>query len=73
MQSCPMITKVDFTYTEKTVEELEDGLRRDNISLDSWTKGFERLTSIKLATTVPDPKHDVFKDPWHLIINKILW
>lgn len=72
LQTCLKIKKVDFTYTEKTVEEFEDGLTMENISLDSMTAGFQRLTSIKLATTVPDPQHDVFKDPWHLII-KILW
>lgn len=72
LQSCPLIKKVDFTYTEKTVEELENGLTMENISLDSITAGFQRLNIIKLSTTVADPQHDVLKDPWHLII-KILW
>jgi len=72
LQSCPMIKKLDFTYTEKIQEEIADGLKEENISFDSLTKSFQKLTSLKLSTTVPDPEHDVFKDPWLLII-KILW
>jgi len=75
LQSCPMIKKLDFTYTEKTQEEIADGLKEENISLDSLTESFQKLTSLKMSTTVrtvPDPQQDVFNDPW-LVILKILW
>ena len=75
LRSCPMIKKFDFTYTGKTQEEIADGLKEENISLDSLTESFQKLTSLKMSTivrTVPDPQQDVFNDPWLLII-KILW
>jgi len=71
-----MIKKLDFTYTEKTQEEIADGLKEENISLDSLTESFQKLTSLKMSTTVigtvPDPQQDVFNDPWLLIV-RILW
>ena len=71
LQSCPKIRKLDFTYTEKTLEEVTDGLKKENISLNSLTAGFQKLTSLKLATTLPDPQHENLQDPW-LFIIKIL-
>jgi len=63
---------LDFTFTEKTEEDIDDGLRKENISIDALTNGFQKLTGLKLSTTtVPDPQYDVFKDPW-LPILKIL-
>ena len=71
LQSCPKIKKLEFTYTEKSQEEIADGLKKENISLESLTAGFQQLTSLKLSTTVPDPQHDVFKDPWLLLIKML--
>ncbi len=55
LQSCPKIRKLEFTYTEKSHDEIEFGLKKANISLDSLAAGFQKLTSLKLSTTVPDP------------------
>jgi len=73
LQSCPKIKKLESTYTEKSHEEIEKGLKEENISLtlDSLTAGFQKLTSLKLSTTVPDPQRDVSKDPWLLIIKML--
>lgn len=70
LQSCPKITKLEFTYTEKSQQEIENGLKKDNISFNSLTAAFQKLTSLKLSTTVLDPKHDVYiSDPWLLMIK----
>jgi len=71
LQSCPKIQKLDFTYTEKSQEEILSGLEIESISLESFATSFQKLTSLKLSTTVPDRKHDVFKDPWLLIIKML--
>jgi len=53
MQACPHIVKLDFTYTaEKTQQEIWDGLKEENIPLDSFIAGFQKLTSLKMSTTV---------------------
>ena len=71
LQHCPKILKLDFTFTEKTVEEIANGLKKENISLDSLTKSFQKLTSLRISTTtVPDL--DPYKDPWFIIITKLL-
>jgi len=67
----PKIRKLEFTYTEKSHDEIEFGLKKANISLDSLAAGFQKLTSLKLSTTVPDPQRDVSKDPWLLIIKML--
>jgi len=70
LQSCPKIQKLDFTYTEKSQEEILSGLEKESISLESFATSFEKLTSLKLSTTVPNPKQDAFKDdPWLLVIK----
>jgi len=69
LQSCPKIKKLEFTYTEKTQEEIASGLKKENISLDSLTAAFQKLTSLKMSTTVPDQQYDIYKDPWLLLIK----
>ena len=69
LQSCPKIQKLDFTYTEKSQEEILSGLEKESISLESFATSFQKLTSLKLSTTAPNPKHDEFKDPWLLVIK----
>ena len=71
LQSCPKMKKLDFTYTEKSQEEILSGLEKENISLESFATSFKKLTGLKLSTTVPDRKHDVFKDPWLVIIKML--
>ena len=74
LQSCSKIKKLEFTYSEKSQEEIADGLKKENISLQSLTAGFQKLTGLKLSTTVRDPPHDifdVFKDPWLLLIKML--
>ncbi len=46
LQHCPKILKLDFTFTEKTVEEISNGLKKENISLDSLTKSFQKLSKV---------------------------
>jgi len=67
LQACPKIKKMDFTFTEKTQEEIGDGLKsfvNDNLSIDC----FKKLTSLKLSTTVTASQLDGPTDPWILII-----
>jgi len=71
LKSCPKITKLDFTYTEKTQEEIAAGLKQENISLEFLTAGFQKLKGLKLSTTVSGPNHDVMNDPWLLIIKML--
>ena len=71
----PKIVKLDFTYTEKTVNDVWEGLSEKTTPptgnnpfgayLDSC---FQRLTSLKMSTTVLDAKNNVVEDPWHLVI-----
>ncbi len=72
MQSCPKIKKLDFTYTEKTQDELYkyDDLKGPEEGEYLSADGFQRLTSLKLSTTVHE--FDGQKDPWILIIS-LLW
>lgn len=72
LQSCPKIRKLDFSYAEKTMEEIEDGLKKANISHDILATGFQNLESLKISTTTLDPRHDSYQDPWLLVIE-ILW
>jgi len=76
MQACPHIVKLDFTYTEKTQQEIWDGLKEEKILLDSFVAGFQKLTSLKMSTTVLDSNDDLLDDddpweddPWVLIIK----
>ena len=56
LQACPNIRKLDFTYTEKTQEDIADGLKKENISDDCLVSRFRKLTTLKLSTTVADSK-----------------
>jgi len=59
LHSCQKITKLDFTFTEKTQEELMDNLEKGtHLSVAC----FKRLTSLKLSVTVRE--FDGWKDPW---------
>jgi len=68
LQSCPKMRKLDFTYSEKTQEEIADGLKQENISFNSLAAGFQKLTSLKIATTVQDDAIRV-RDPFLLIVK----
>ena len=71
----PNIVKLDFTYTEKTVNDVWEGLSEKTTPptgsspfgayLDSC---FKRLTSLKMSTTVLDAKNNFFEDPWRLVL-----
>jgi len=69
LQACPEVVTLDFTYTEKTQEEIWTGLKKEKISVDSLVASFKKLTILKLSTTVADYENNIFNDPWLLVIK----
>jgi len=69
LQACPKIVKLDFTYTEQTMDELVNVLKKENISITSLPERFKQLTSLKMSTTAQDCPNCMQHDPWWLIIK----
>jgi len=69
LQACPKIVKLDFTYTEQTLDELVNVLKKENLSINSLPEGFKQLTSLKMSTSTQDCHNCIKHDPWRLIIK----
>jgi len=50
LQACTKVVKLDFTYTEQTVDELLEGLKKDNISIESLAEKFGQLSGLEMST-----------------------
>jgi len=73
LKANPKIVKLDFTYTEKTTNDVllegsmkeTDSTTEPSAYLDSC---FQKLTSLKMSTTVLGAKNNFFEDPWRLVL-----
>lgn len=64
--NCQKILKLELSYREKKWEDIKDDLTDEK--LVCITQGFEKLTSLKIATCFQDAR-DYMNDPWILIIR----
>ena len=71
LQSCPDVVNIDFFYTEKTQEEIWDGMEKDGLTVDSLAASFSRLKTLKMSTTALGAQNNCTNDPWLLIIRML--
>lgn len=71
LQACPKVVKVDFFYTEKTQEEIWDGMEKDSLSADSLAASFSRFKTLKMSTTALGTQNNCINYPWLLIIKML--
>ena len=65
-KACKKITQLDFSFVEKSWEEILDVAGKESMGI--ITKGFKKLTSLKISTWWMDAR-DYLDDPWLLIIR----
>jgi len=65
-QTCKKITALDFSYNEKTWEEIQGILKKEELNL--IIENFKKITCLKISTVFLDAR-DYLHDPMLLIIR----
>lgn len=73
LKACPKITKLNFSYEHKEGhQENESEILGEISSAAAIKEVFKKLTSLKVTTSVMDPKEYV-NDPWFFIFKMLRW
>lgn len=69
LEACPNITRLDFSYEHKEDHQENE---TEISSSPAIKEVFKKLTSLKITTSVMDPKEYV-NDPWVFIFKMLRW
>jgi len=68
LNACPEIRKLDFSFIfEALWKEMKESVESENtVILDSMKFNFQKLTCLKISTSVMDAR-DYLHDPWQVL------